>query len=63
MTTQPQPIQAAISPDDRRVDALMLASYRLINTLEGWHTDVLASDAVLKAAVDDARRAAHALID
>ncbi len=63
MTTQPQPIPAAISPDDRRVDILMLATYRLINTLEGWHADVLAEDPVLKAAVDDARRAANALID
>lgn len=63
MTTQPQPIPAAISSDDRRVDVLMLAAYRLINTLEGWHADVLANDAVLRAAVDDARRAADALID
>ncbi len=63
MTTQSQRSLAGTSPDDRRVDVLMLAAYRLINTLEGWHAEVLASDAVLKTAIDDARRAANALID
>jgi hypothetical protein len=64
MTNHARPASAPrpLSPADRRVDDLMLATYRLVNTIEGWHADLAAADTRLAKALAEARAAADALV-